>query len=133
MLGLSANNIEEVPMESPVLSDQELSRYTAIKQPYEIPYAKEKNKRKRDAFYTLSIDAIHINSLDISNTTKDHIKRLFNNCVDKAITTISIYDLKQYCINNKLQYQSMYVLFRRIFGTNFIEKLNDLYKKYTNL
>ena len=74
-----------------------------------------------------------INSLDVSNTTKDHIKKLFNNCIDKAITEISIYDLKQYCTNNKLQYQSMYVLFRRIFGTNFIEKLNDLYKKYTNL
>lgn len=52
VLGLSANNIEEVPMESPVLSDQELSRYVAVTQPYEIPYAKEKNKRKRDAFYT---------------------------------------------------------------------------------
>ena len=74
-----------------------------------------------------------INSLDVSNTTKDHIKKLFNNCIDKAITEISIYDLKQYCTNNKLQYQSIYVLFRRIFGTNFIEKLNDLYKKYTNL
>ena len=74
-----------------------------------------------------------INSLDISNTTKDNIKKLFNDCIDKAITTISIYDLKQYCINNRLLYQSMYVLFRRIFGTNFIEKLNDLYKKYTNL
>lgn len=74
-----------------------------------------------------------INSLDVSNITKDNIKKLFNDCIDKTITTISIYDLKQYCINNRLLYQSMYVLFRRIFGTNFIEKLNDLYKKYTNL
>lgn len=81
----------------------------------------------------ITTDNACINSLDVSNITKDHIKRLFNNCVDKAITAISIYDLKQYCINNKLQYQSMYVLFKRIFGTNFIEKLNDLYKKYTNL
>ena len=47
-------------------------------------------------------------------TTKDNIKKLFNDCIDKAITTISIYDLKQYCINNRLLYQSMYVLFRRI-------------------
>ena len=82
---------------------------------------------------TMTTDNSCINSLDVSNTTKEHIKKLFNNCVDKAITVISIYDLKQYCTNNKLQYQSMYVLFRRIFGTNFIEKLNDLYKKYTNL
>lgn len=74
-----------------------------------------------------------INSLDVSNTTKNHIKKLFNTCVDKAITEISIYDLKQYCMTNNLQYQSMYVLFRRIFGTNFIDNLNDLYKKYTNL
>lgn len=52
VLGLSGNNIEEVPMESPVLSDRELNRYVAVKPPYEIPFAKEKNKRKRDAFYT---------------------------------------------------------------------------------
>ena len=74
-----------------------------------------------------------IDSLYASNKTKDHIKKLFDNCIDKANTTISIYDLKQYCTNNKLQYQSVYVLFRRIFGTNFIDSLNDLYKKYTNL
>ena len=85
---------------------------------------------KKEAITT---DNSCINSLDISNTTKEHIKKLFNNCIDKSIMTISIYDLKQYCTNNKLQYQSIYVLFRRIFGTNFIEKLNDLYKKYTNL
>ena len=85
---------------------------------------------KKEAIIT---DNSCINSLDVSNTTKDHIKKLFNNCIDKSIMTISIYDLKQYCTNNKLQYQSMYVLFRRLFGTNFIEKLNDLYKKYTNL
>ena len=74
-----------------------------------------------------------INSLDISNTTKNHIQNLFNYHINKSINTITINSIKQYCINNKLQYQSMYVLFRRIFGTNFIEKLNDLYKKYTNL
>ena len=85
---------------------------------------------KKEAIIT---DNSCIDLLYASNKTKDHIKKLFNNCIDRSITTISIYDLKQYCTNNKLQYQSVYVLFRRIFGTNFIEKLNDLYKKYTNL
>ena len=85
---------------------------------------------KKEAIIT---DNSCIDSLYASNKTKDYIKKLFNNCIDKSIMTISIYDLKQYCTNNKLQYQSVYVLFRRLFGTNFIEKLNDLYKKYTNL
>lgn len=73
------------------------------------------------------------NSLNISNTTKNHIQNLFDYHIDKSINTITINSIKQYCMNNKLQYQSMYVLFRRIFGTNFIDSLNDLYKKYTNL
>ena len=61
---------------------------------------------KKEAITT---DNSCIDSLYASNTTKEHIKKLFNNCIDKAIMTISIYDLKQYCMSNKLQYQSMYV------------------------
>ena len=74
-----------------------------------------------------------INELNISNVAKNHIQSLFDECIANRIKTITINDIKRYCSNNKIQYQSLYVLFRRIFGTNFIDSLNDLYKKYTNL
>ena len=74
-----------------------------------------------------------INELNISNTAKNHIQSLFDACITNNIKTITIYDIKRYCSNNKIQYQSIYVLFRRIFGTDFITNLNDLYKKYANL
>lgn len=74
-----------------------------------------------------------INELNISNIAKNHIQSLFDECIANRIKTITINDIKRYYSNNKIQYQSIYILFRRIFGTNFIEKLNDLYKKYTNL
>ena len=80
-----------------------------------------------------TFDISCINELNISNTAKNHIQSLFDECITNNIKTITIYDIKRYCSNNKIQYQSVYVLFRRIFGTNFIDSLNDLYKKYTNL
>ena len=75
----------------------------------------------------------YINELNISNTAKNHIQSLFDECINNNINTITIYDIKRYCSNINIQYQSIYVLFRRIFGSNFIINLNDLYKKYTNL
>ena len=80
-----------------------------------------------------TFDSSCINELNISNTAKNHIQSLFDECITNNIKTITIYDIKRYCINNKIQYQSIYVLFRRIFGTDFIINLNDLYKKYANL
>lgn len=74
-----------------------------------------------------------INELNISNTAKNHIQSLFDACITNNIKTITIYDIKRYCSNNKIQYQSIYVLFRRIFDSNFITNLNELYKKYANL
>ena len=75
----------------------------------------------------------YINELNISNVTKNHIQSLFDECIANKIKTITINNIKRYCSNNKIQYQSMYILFRRIFGTDFIINLNDLYKKYANL
>ena len=74
-----------------------------------------------------------INELTISNAAKNHIQSLFDECIYNNITTITTNDIKRYCSNNNLQYQSMYILFRRIFDSNFITNLNDLYKKYANL
>ena len=74
-----------------------------------------------------------IDELNISNIAKNHIQSLFDECITNNIKTITVYDIKRYCSNNKIQYQSIYVLFRRIFGTDFIINLNDLYKKYANL
>ena len=74
-----------------------------------------------------------ISELNISNVAKNHIQSLFDECISNNIKTITIYDIKRYCSNNKIQYQSIYILFRRIFGSNFITNLNDLYKKYANL
>ena len=74
-----------------------------------------------------------IDELIISNVAKNHIQSLFDECIANRIKTITINNIKRYCINNKIQYQSVYVLFRRIFGTDFIINLNDLYKKYANL
>ena len=79
------------------------------------------------------IDNSCINELNISNKAKNYIQSIFDECITNNIKIITIYDIKRYCINNKIQYQSVYVLFRRIFGTNFITNLNDLYKKYANL
>ena len=80
-----------------------------------------------------TLDNSCINELNVSNTAKNHIKSLFDECITNNIKTITIYDIKRYCSNNKIQYQSVYVLFRRIFDNNFIINLNDLYKKYANL
>ena len=74
-----------------------------------------------------------IDELNISNIAKNHIQSLFDECIYNNIKTITINDIKRYCSNNNLQYQSVYVLFRRIFDSNFIINLNDLYKKYANL
>ena len=74
-----------------------------------------------------------IDELTISNIAKNHIQSLFDECIANNIKTITVYDIKHYCINNKIQYQSIYILFRRIFDSNFITNLNDLYKKYANL
>ena len=74
-----------------------------------------------------------INELNMSNAAKNHIQSLFDECIANRIKTITINDIKRYCMNNKIQYQSVYVLFRRIFDSNFIINLNDLYKKYANL
>ena len=74
-----------------------------------------------------------IDELTISNVAKNHIQSLFDECISNNITTITTNDIKHYCSNNNLQYQSMYILFRRIFDSNFIINLNDLYKKYANL
>ena len=74
-----------------------------------------------------------INELNMSNVAKNHIQSLFDECITNRIKTITINDIKRYCLNNKIQYHSMYILFRRIFGSNFITNLNDLYKKYANL
>ena len=74
-----------------------------------------------------------IDELTISNAAKNHIQSLFDECIANRIKTITINNIKRYCSNNKIQYQSIYVLFRRIFGTDFITNLNDLYKKYANL
>lgn len=86
--------------------------------------------KKEDLESTVDNSCIH--ELNISNTAKNHIQSLFDECITNNIKTITIYDIKRYCINNKIQYQSVYVLFRRIFGTDFIINLNDLYKEYTN-
>ena len=74
-----------------------------------------------------------IDELTISNAAKNHIQNIFDECIANRIKTITINGIKRYCSHNKIQYQSVYVLFRRIFGTDFITKLNDLYKKYANL
>ena len=74
-----------------------------------------------------------IDELTISNVAKNHIQNLFDECIANRIKTITINNIKRYCSNNKIQYQSIYILFRRIFGTDFIINLNDLYKKYANL
>lgn len=74
-----------------------------------------------------------IDDLNISNVAKNHIQNIFDECIANRIKTITINSIKRYCSNNKIQYQSVYVLFRRIFGTDFIDNLNDLYKKYANL
>ena len=74
-----------------------------------------------------------IDELNISNAAKNHIQNIFDEFIANRIKTITINDIKRYCSNNKIQYQSMYVLFRRIFDSNFIINLNDLYKKYANL
>ena len=74
-----------------------------------------------------------IDDLNISNVAKNHIQNIFDECIANRIKTITINNIKSYCSNNKIQYQSMYILFRRIFGTDFIINLNDLYKKYANL
>ena len=72
-----------------------------------------------------------IDSLNMSNITKSHIQNLFDFCTERSVKIITTNNIKKYCVNNDLKYQSIYILFRRIFGTDFIEKLNDLYKKYT--
>ena len=74
-----------------------------------------------------------IDELTISNVAKNHIQNIFDECIANRIKTITINNIKRYCSNNKIQYQSMYILFRRIFDNNFIINLNDLYKKYANL
>lgn len=74
-----------------------------------------------------------IDELTISNVAKNHIQNIFDECIANRIKAITINNIKRYCSNNKIQYQSVYVLFRRIFGSNFIINLNDLYKKYANL
>ena len=74
-----------------------------------------------------------IDELNISNVAKNHIQNIFDECIANRIKTITINSIKHYCSNNKIQYQSVYVLFRRIFDSNFIINLNDLYKKYANL
>ena len=74
-----------------------------------------------------------IDELTISNVAKNHIQNIFDECIANRIKTITINNIKRYCSNNKIQYQSIYILFRRIFGTDFIINLNDLYKKYANL
>lgn len=74
-----------------------------------------------------------IDELNISNAAKDHIQNIFDECIANNIKTMTINDIKHYCLNNKIRYQSIYVLFRRIFDSNFIINLNDLYKKYANL
>lgn len=74
-----------------------------------------------------------IDELTISNVAKNHIQNIFDECIANRLKTITINNIKSYCSNNKIQYQSVYVLFRRIFGSNFIINLNDLYKKYANL
>lgn len=74
-----------------------------------------------------------INELNISNIAKNHIQSLFDKCIVNRIKKITINDIKNYCSNINIQYQSIYILFRRIFGSNFITNLNDLYKKYANL
>ena len=73
-----------------------------------------------------------INELNMSNVAKNHIQNIFDECIANRIKTITINNIKRYCSNNNLQYHSIYVLFRRIFGTDFIINLNDLYKEYTN-
>ena len=78
-----------------------------------------------------TFDISCINELNISNIAKNHIQSLFDACITNNIKTITTNDIKRYCSNNNLQYQSVYVLFRRIFDSNFITNLNDLYKKYT--
>ena len=74
-----------------------------------------------------------IDELNISNVAKNHIQNIFDECIANRIKTITINNIKRYCSNNKIQYQSVYVLFRRIFGTDLIINLNDLYNKYANL
>ena len=74
-----------------------------------------------------------IDELTISNIAKNHIQSLFDECIANNIKTITVYDIPRSCSNNTIPYQSIYVLFRRIFGTDFIINLNDLYKKYANL
>lgn len=74
-----------------------------------------------------------IDELNISNAAKNHIQNIFDECIANRTKAITINNIKRYCSNNKIQYQSVYVLFRRIFGSNFIINLNDLYKKYANL
>ena len=74
-----------------------------------------------------------IDELTISNVAKNHIQNIFDECIANRIKTITINYIKHYCANNKIQYQSIYILFRRIFGSDFIINLNDLYKKYANL
>lgn len=74
-----------------------------------------------------------IDELNISNAAKNHIQNIFDECIANRTKAITINNIKRYCSNNKIQYQSVYVLFRRIFGSNFIDNLNDLYKKYANL
>lgn len=74
-----------------------------------------------------------IDELNISNAAKNHIQNIFDECIANRTKAITINNIKRYCSNNKIQYQSVYVLFRRIFGSDFITNLNDLYKKYANL
>lgn len=74
-----------------------------------------------------------IDELNISNAAKNHIQNIFDECITNRTKAITINNIKRYCSNNKIQYQSIYILFRRIFGTDFIINLNDLYKKYANL
>ena len=87
--------------------------------------------KKEDLESTINYSCI--NELNISNIAKNHIQSIFDKCIYNNITTITANDIKRYCSNNKIQYQSVYVLFRRIFGSDFITNLNDLYKKYANL
>ena len=75
----------------------------------------------------------YIDQLTIPQITTKSIQNIFDECIANRIKTITINNIKRYCSNNKIQYQSMYILFRRIFGTDFIINLNDLYKKYANL
>ena len=74
-----------------------------------------------------------INELNISNTTKNHIQSLFDECISNRVKIITINDIKRYCLNNKIQYHSIYILFRRIFGSDFITNLKNLYKEYASL